>query len=109
METTKIQEINQLLHQVNIFRNTIERLLWNSHASENSRYLSYRAMAIAYNELVKISEAKTGLSNFFVIFELEKIGEAFVVSNSAKKQILEHIFTHSNTLYFTLDKARFHF
>lgn len=107
MDPIKSQEINQLLRQVNIFKNTIERVLWNPYSSEGSKYLSYKEMAIAYNNLVKKSIYTADLSNYLVVIDIEKIGENYIVSNLAKKQILEHIFTHSDILYSTLDEARF--
>lgn len=97
------REIKMLLSQLRAFRDTTNELLNNSKAAETARYVSYKDMAITYNDLAQHVKSLLREGYNFYTFNLETIPDWGDTVWPTQKRVMEQVLLSTRLLISSLE------
>lgn len=99
----EIKTIKVLLAQIKAFRDTVHEILYNSNATEHSRYVAYRDMAYIYNDFAEQVKRVLKTPSMIYTFNIDEMpGFADTVWGMQKKT-LEQVLISSKMLCASLE------
>ena len=101
LDDTKI--IRVLLNQIKALIESIQEILTNKDTAEHCRYVSYRDMALVYNDLAEQVEKVLRLPSIIYTFNVEDIRGVGDTLWGTQKRILEQVLVNSRMLQSSLE------